>query len=132
MAKKRVYNFDSFNFKVKEGINNPGFIINEFEEENEQNIDEMGSGESVTDELPDTDQEFETTETVPEVQDQPTEQLDFGDRQDISPDEVKVKISFIQNQLKSYVDLVKNMDNVALDKTTKEKIVKIYNVMQGI
>ena len=141
MAKKRVYNFDSYNDKIDEGYENPGFIVNEFEEENETNIDNLGEGEALVEEAP----ADEVVEEEPQVEDtlvdQPDaeipnatapENLDFGDRQDLSEDEIRIKMNFIQDQLKSYTNLVKNMENVRLDKTTKEKIIKIYNVMQGI
>lgn len=133
MSKKRVYNFKSFNKKVEEGYENPGFIVNEFEEENEQNVDSLGEGEDLAneesfEEAPVEDAPLET-EPVAEV---PAENIDFGDRQDITPEDVKLKTKFISDQLNSYKNLVNNMENVPLDKTTKEKIVKIYNVIQGI
>ena len=134
MAKKRVYSFKSYNDKIEEGYDNPGFKIDEFEEENDidTNIDELGDGEDLVDEAPEIPSASTEEDNTPMNTDLPAENLDFGDRQDLGDEEVKIKMSFIQDQFKSYQNLVKNSDSVKLDKTTKEKIVKIYKVMQGI
>lgn len=129
MAKKRVYSFDSFNDKVEEGYENPGFIVNEFEEESEQNIDELGEGENLTDTPTPIEEEPLEIEPVEEV---PVENIDFGGSEHISPEDIKLKTKFISDQFNSYKNLVNNMDNVKLDKTTIDKLIKIYNVIQGI
>lgn len=139
MIKKRVHRYDSFQNKIEEGIHEPGFI-KEFEDEidtdtvEETDLDSKGEGEKVTDSesasdsTDDIDLDVDVDATIDE---QPDEQpIDTGNREDISFDEVKVKMGFINDQLKSFNNLVKNADNVPLDKTTKEKIVKIYSMLQ--
>ena len=90
MAKKRVYNFDSFNDKVEEGYENPGFIVNEFEEESEQNIDELGEGENLTEEEP-IEEAPREVEPVAEV---PAENIDFGGSEHITPEAIKLKLYY--------------------------------------
>jgi len=137
MAKKRVYGYDKYQQKIKEGIYEPGFI-KEFEDEiegkvskeNESDIDNLGEGEKLTDndDIVDVDLSDDT-----DTNSNNTEQsIDMGNREDISDDEVKVKMEFINDQLKSFNNLLKKSDQVALDKTTKEKIIKVYNTLQGV
>lgn len=132
MAKKRVYNFDSFSEKVEEGYENPGFIVNEFEEENDNDIDSLGKGEDLAEEETPIE---EAPIEEPIIEDEPVtpaENLDYGNGENTSDDEIKIMFNFIQDQMKSYANLIKNVDTVKLDKTTKEKIKTMYRGMQGV
>jgi hypothetical protein len=137
MVKKRVHGYDSFQQKIEEGIHEPGFIkefedeidtgsVSENENENETDIDSEGEGEKVTD---DVDINADDVEINTDAVEQP---IDTGGREDITVEDVRVKMGFVNDQLKSFNNLLKNADNVPLDKTTKEKIVRIYNTLQGV
>jgi hypothetical protein len=127
MAKKRVYGFEDYTKKLQEGVEEIGFI-SEFEEENES-IDDLGSGEKVSDES-ETEEEKTFEEETP-VEDS-TETLDTGNRENINAEDVKVKMNFVNDQVKSINNLLKNSDNVPIDKATKDKVMNLYNVLQGI
>jgi hypothetical protein len=133
MAIKRTFGFDEYQKKISEGIEEIGFkkYVQEHEEDN-VSVDDLGEGEPVTkgEEAPTA-----STEEAP-VEKNDTETLatpiDTGNREDVSLDEVKVKINFVTSYIKNLSQLVVDAEKVPLDKATKEKIVKLYNIIQGI
>jgi hypothetical protein len=133
MAIKRTFGFDEYQKKISEGIEEIGFkkYVQEHEEDN-VSVDDLGEGEPVTkgEEAPTA-----STEEAP-VEKNDTETLatpiDTGNREDIGLDEVKVKINFVTSYIKNLSQLVVDAETVPLDKATKEKIVKLYNIIQGI
>lgn len=127
--KKRTYSYDEYVKLVKEGVDDIGFrpYISEHEED-------LGAGEEIpaTPEVatPSTTEEVPASETpAPVVEEKP---IDTGDKESLSIDEVKVKMAFLMSSIKNLNDLVLSSDKVALDKATKDKIVKIYNLIQGV
>jgi len=135
--KKRTFGFDEYTKLINEGIEEISFRkyrplnTEEYEEETTKTIDDLGEGEKIStgEEAPVA--EVETTEKKDEVETLSTP-IDTGDGGDISLDEAKVKISFINSYIKTISSLVVDSDKVALDKATKSKIVKLYNIIQGI
>lgn len=134
--KKRTFGFDEYQKKISEGVEEIGFkrYIQEHEDENVASVDDLGEGESITKGEDDV-VSVDTSESEPKT-DTDTETIatpiDTGDREDITLDEVKVKMNFISQYIKNLASLTASAETVPLDKATKEKIVKLYNIIQGI
>ncbi len=138
--KKRTFGFDEFQKKVSEGIEEIGFkrYVQEHEDENTSasSIDDLGQGEAIDtaskgEEAPEASAEASTPEEKSDTETIATP-IDTGNREDVSLDEVKVKMNFITSYVKNLSSLTASAENVPLDKATKEKIVKLYNIIQGI
>lgn len=135
MTTKRTFGFDEFQKKVSEGIEEIGFkrYVQEHEEENTatSSVDDLGQGEAINtgEEAPEAS--IETPEAKSDT-DTAATPIDTGNREDVTLDEVKVKMNFITSYVKNLSSLTASAENVPLDKATKEKIVKLYNIIQGI
>ncbi len=138
---KRTYGFDEFSDKLKlsESIEEIGFrSTHEYEDDA---VDTLGTGEKVesgneTSEEPSTGEEAPVVNAAPEAEipaaPEDTTSLDTGNREDVSVDEVKVKMDYINGILKNMSNLLAQSDKVPLDSATKERIIKLYNIIQGI
>jgi hypothetical protein len=136
MAIKRTFGFDEYQKKISEGIEDIGFkrYIEEHEEENTTSVDDLGQGEAI-DTAPKGEEAPATEEpTAPEKDEADTlsTPIDTGNREDVTLDEVKVKMNFISQYVKNLSSLTASAETVPLDKATKEKVVKLYNIIQGI
>lgn len=144
--KRRTLRYNEF---VNEFLNIDGRLVREFEEEakpaenlgtptevqpDTTNVDAATTPEPVTEapveEAPvavEEPAEPETTEE-PKTDDKP---LDLGGREDISLDEIKLKMDFINNYIKGMSTIITNVDKIPLDEKTKEDISAIFNLFQN-
>lgn len=134
--KKRTFGFDEFQKKISEGIEEIGFkrYVQEHEDEN-TSVDDLGEGNPIDNSTPKGEADPAIDNTTPEPKDDAdtlSTPIDTGNREDISLDEVKVKMNFITSYVKNLSSLTIEAEKVPLDKATKEKIVKLYNIIQGI
>lgn len=125
----RTYKYSEF---IKEDFEELGFV--EENEEELDTIDELGDAEDLdidTDVDTDVDTDIETEEPVDDTTIDDTT-IGTIDVSSYTVEEVKTKMQYVFNSIKSINSLVVNAESVALDDATKEKIIKLYNVIQGI
>lgn len=134
---KRTFSFDEFQSKIKmsESIEEIGFkrYMDEFEE----NVDDLGEGEKVdtTDIKAEEEPPVEEPSSTPEPKDETetlSKPIDTGNKEDVTIDEINLKLGTVTNYLKILQNIVSSVDKVPLDKSTKEKILKLYNIVQNI
>jgi hypothetical protein len=128
--KKRTFNYDEFQDKVKEGLDNIGFKTTEYEEETDNSIDDLGEGETIDSDLETEEEITEPEETI--NNDTESDDIDTGENENdgYTLEEIRVKTKFISEQISSLKNLVNNAEDVPLDKETKNKIIKIYNALK--
>jgi len=134
---KRTFSFDEFQSKIKmsESIEEIGFkrYMDEFEE----NVDDLGEGEKVntsnikTEEEPPAEQPAPTPEPKDETETL-SKPIDTGNKEDVTIDEINLKMTTIKSYLNMLQTIVASVDKVPIDKSTKEKILKLYNIVQNI
>lgn len=131
--KKRTFAFDEYQKKISENIEEIGFrkYVQEHEEES-VSVDDLGEGDVVTHKGEETP--ISNTTETPEKDETETlgQPIDIGNREDISLDEIKLNMDTINGYVKILSNRVANSDKVQVDKATKEKILKLYNIIQGI
>lgn len=142
--KKRTLRYNEF---VNEFLNIDGRLVREFEEEakpaenlgtptevqpDNSNVEAATTPEPVTEapveEPVAVEEPAEPVTEEPKTDDKP---LDLGGREDISLDEIKLKMDFINNYIKGLSTIIANVDKIPLDEKTKEDISAIFNLFQN-
>lgn len=142
--KKRTLRYNEF---VNEFLNIDGRLVREFEEEakpaenlgtptevqpDNSNVEAATTPEPVTEapveEPVAVEEPAEPATEEPKTDDKP---LDLGGREDISLDEIKLKMDFINNYIKGLSTIIANVDKIPLDEKTKEDISAIFNLFQN-
>jgi hypothetical protein len=82
-------------------------------------------------ETPEDDKVADTEETP--VEDKPVDDkpLDLGDREDISLDEIKLKMDFIKKYTEGLSTIIANVEKIPLDEKTKQDITAIFSIIQN-
>lgn len=99
-------------------------------EKNEADLDDLGNGEEIEEDFDETETDsVEETEETPEE----TEEVeDTVDLEDMSISRTRSYMKLINNFLAGIKSMVDNAEDEPLDDATKEKVLKIYKIIQGI
>jgi uncharacterized protein YfkK (UPF0435 family) len=147
--RKRTLRFDDY---IKEYLNIDNRVVREFEETTKPATN-LGTGSEVVSstataetvapaaspaetkpaetETPEDDKVADTEETP--VEDKPVDDkpLDLGDREDISLDEIKLKMDFIKKYTEGLSTIIANVEKIPLDEKTKQDITAIFSIIQN-
>jgi hypothetical protein len=82
-------------------------------------------------ETPEDDKVADTEETP--VEDKPVDDkpLDLGGREDISLDEIKLKMDFVKKYTEGLATIIANIEKIPLDEKTKQDITAIFSIIQN-